>query len=130
MNGVTTEWFDLQVKYGNYLPNEEKTTLIQEQMVMREEKAEDNKLENKLRFKEQDEVNELEDDLGTHQSYVDFEDDFTKQYMAKRMQDMKLKAIQQKYGQVWEISRDEYIREVTEADPESTVILHLYQPSN
>jgi hypothetical protein len=35
-----------------------------------------------------------------------------------------------KYGEVMEISRDEYIREVTEADPESFVILHLYQNSN
>ena len=35
-----------------------------------------------------------------------------------------------KYGDVIEISRDEYIREVTEADPESFVLLHLYQPSN
>ena len=65
----------------------------------------------------------MEDDL-------DFEDEFTKQYMAKRMQEMKVKAVLQKYGQVTEISRDEYIREVTEADPTSFVVLHLYQPSN
>ena len=29
-----------------------------------------------------------------------------------------------------EISRDEYLREVTNADPESFVVLHLYQNSN
>jgi hypothetical protein len=29
-----------------------------------------------------------------------------------------------------EISRDEYLREVTEADPESFVVLHLYETSN
>jgi hypothetical protein len=28
-NGVTTEWFDLQVKHGNYLPLEKQTTLAE-----------------------------------------------------------------------------------------------------
>lgn len=65
----------------------------------------------------------MEDDL-------DFDDDFTRQYMAERMKDLKEKAAKMKYGQVLEISRDEYVREVTEADPESFVVLHLYQPSN
>jgi hypothetical protein len=27
--GVSTEWFDLQVKHGNYLPNEKKPTLAE-----------------------------------------------------------------------------------------------------
>ena len=47
-NGVTTEWFDLQVKYGNYLPNEKVSTLAEEQKVMRERKEESEKLENRL----------------------------------------------------------------------------------
>lgn len=33
-HGVSTEWFDLQVKHGNYLPNEKKTTLAEEQKIM------------------------------------------------------------------------------------------------
>lgn len=70
-----------------------------------------------------DELDEMEDDL-------DFDDEFTRQYMAQRMKDLKEKASKMKYGQVIEISRDEYVREVTEADPESFVVLHLYQPSN
>ena len=43
-NGVSTEWFDLQVKFGNYLPNEKKTTLAEEQQQMQERKAEADKL--------------------------------------------------------------------------------------
>ena len=35
-----------------------------------------------------------------------------------------------KYGKVIEISRGEYIREVTEANPDDLVVLHLYQDSN
>lgn len=28
-NGVNTEWFDLQVKFGNYLPKEKEKTLYE-----------------------------------------------------------------------------------------------------
>ena len=35
-NGVTTEWFDIHVKHGNYLPLEKQTTLREEQKVMKE----------------------------------------------------------------------------------------------
>jgi len=63
-NGVTTEWFDVQVKYGNYLPNEKKTTLAEEQKIMQEKKAEEDKLENRLNKLDQDGLDEVEDDLG------------------------------------------------------------------
>ena len=63
-NGVTTEWFDVQVKYGNYLPNETKTTLAEEQQQMQEIKAEDNKLENRLDMLDKEGLDEMEDDLG------------------------------------------------------------------
>jgi hypothetical protein len=35
-NGVTTEWFDIHVKLGNYLPLEKKETLGEEQLRMQE----------------------------------------------------------------------------------------------
>jgi len=63
-NGVTTEWFDVQVKYGNYLPNDKKTTLAEEQKIMQEKKAEEDKLENRLNKLDQDGLDEVEDDLG------------------------------------------------------------------
>jgi hypothetical protein len=37
--------------------------------------------------------------------------------MAKRMQDIKVLASKQHYGEIIEISRDEYIRHVNEANP-------------
>jgi hypothetical protein len=43
-NGVTTEWFDLQVKAGNYLPNEKKTTLAEEQKIIQQKYEEESKL--------------------------------------------------------------------------------------
>ena len=47
-NKVTTEWFDAQVKHGNYLPNPKETTLAEEHLAMQEIKEEENKLENRL----------------------------------------------------------------------------------
>lgn len=43
------------------------------------------------------------------------------------MGDLKILASKQHYGEVREISRDEYIREVNEANPDSFVVLSLYQ---
>ena len=50
--------------------------------------------------------------------------------MSKRTQEIKHTAEQMKFGQVIEISRAEYVKEVTEVDPEHLVLLHLYQNSN
>ena len=47
-NKVTTEWFDIHVKHGNYLPNEKETTLAEEQAAMQEKVAELTKMENIL----------------------------------------------------------------------------------
>lgn len=66
---------------------------------MKEKHEEENKLENKLDRMEVEQIKELEDDL-------DFDDEFTRQYMANRMQQLKEVAVKMKYGQVMEISRD------------------------
>lgn len=70
-----------------------------------------------------EEIKDMEDDL-------DFDDEFMREYMAKRKAELVEKAQKHKYGQVIEISRDEYIREVTQANPEDFVVIHLYQNSN
>ena len=57
-----------------------------------------------------EEIDELEDDL-------DFDDQFMREYMAKRKAQIIDKATKYKYGSVMEISRDEYVREVTNGDP-------------
>lgn len=53
-----------------------------------------------------------------------------KDYLSKRKAELLHKAEKHKYGQVIEISRDEYVREVTEACPDDFVVIHLYQNSN
>jgi hypothetical protein len=41
------------------------------------------------------------------------------------MAEIKVLAQKAKYGKLYEITRDEYVRQVTEADPESFVVLHM-----
>jgi hypothetical protein len=43
-NGVNTEWFDLQVKFGNYLPKEKEKTLAEIQLAGQKKHEEENKL--------------------------------------------------------------------------------------
>lgn len=43
-NKVTTEWFDIHVKLGNYLPNEQEKTLYEENKEYQERMADKNKL--------------------------------------------------------------------------------------
>lgn len=39
-HGVNTEWFDLQVKHGNYLPKEKEPTLAEVQLKAQEKHEE------------------------------------------------------------------------------------------
>lgn len=55
-NGVNTEWFDLQVKFGNYLPKQKERTLYEIQKEAQDKFAQENKLENKLDRKDMDEL--------------------------------------------------------------------------
>jgi hypothetical protein len=51
------------------------------------------------------------------------------EFRAKRIAEMKQKAVQNRFGDYCEISKDEYLREVTEASKSSWVVIHLYQDS-
>ena len=50
-------------------------------------------------------------------STSDVDDEFYREYMQRRIAEISALASKGKYGKVYEISRDEYVREVTEADP-------------
>jgi hypothetical protein len=67
--GVNTEWFDLQVKFGNYLPKEKEKTLYEIQKEGKDKHEEENKLENRLNKQTMEQLKEMDDDL-------DFDDDF------------------------------------------------------
>lgn len=51
-------------------------------------------------------------------------------YRQRRMEEMRKSAVKNRFGDVQEIIKDEWIREVTEGSKSSPVIVHLYQDSN
>lgn len=50
-NKVTTEWFDIHVKHGNFLPLEKETTLYEENKAYQEKVAAESQLVNVLDHK-------------------------------------------------------------------------------
>lgn len=70
-------------------------------------------------------VDDIKDELDEFE-----EDEFTKQYLAKRMEQIKVQSKKPNFGSVIEISRSDYIKEVNEAPAETFVFLHLYQNYN
>jgi len=69
-----------------------------------------------------DELDELEEDLYDDSRTLD-------EFRAKRIAEMKAAAVQNRFGSYDEISKDEYIREVTECSKTCWVVIHLYQDS-
>jgi len=69
-----------------------------------------------------DELDELEEDLYDDSRALD-------DFRAKRIAEMKAASLQNRFGSYDEISKDEYIREVTECSKSCWVVIHLYQDS-
>lgn len=69
-----------------------------------------------------DELEELEEDV--------YEDSrMLEEFRAKRIAEMKESAVSNRFGDYCEISKDEYLREVTECSQNCWVVIHLYQDS-
>ncbi|KAI9279939.1 thioredoxin-like protein [Umbelopsis sp. AD052] len=114
-----TEWNDILRARGILPPKDEKSEeeindLIDE--VIAERVAKNNSLDDKTL----DELDELEDDM---------DDRILLEYRMKRMQEMQQIASKEKYGEVRQISKPDFVREVTEASKECSVIVHLYNDS-
>ena len=116
-NGVSTEWEDIHVKLGNYLPREKEPTTDEI------EKIAIGIIENHdpLEKKTLDELKELEDDE---------DEEILKIYEARRLAELKELAQKPKFGKVFELRKQDYIAEVTNAPPGVSVVLHLYQNYN
>ena len=68
-------------------------------------------------------MDELEDELG----FSD-DDEFMKEYRAKRLAQMQENAAKPKYGTVREINKTDWEHEVTRAPEDVFVVIVLYQP--
>jgi len=70
-----------------------------------------------MKKKSLDELDELEDDL---------DDNILSSYRSKRISEMKAQAAKEKYGAFKQISEKEFILEVSKADKDTWVVLHLF----
>ncbi|CAG8448217.1 2142_t:CDS:2 [Ambispora gerdemannii] len=110
-----TEWNDILREHG-ILPKKKGPTEDEIFEAMEEVIAARN--ENRLDAKSLDELDELEDE----------EDDrVLLEYRKKRMAELKAEAERAKYGQYVQISKPDFIREVTDASKEDWVIVHLFK---
>lgn len=112
--GVSTEWEDIQVKMGNYLPREKDPTNDELEKIAIETVENYDPLEKKTL----EELKELEDDE---------DDEVLKQYQEKRLRELQEYAQKPKFGKVYELRKQDYIAEVTNAPKDVYVVLHLYQ---
>ncbi|EGR28939.1 phosducin family protein, putative, partial [Ichthyophthirius multifiliis] len=115
-NGVSTEWDDIQRKLGNF----EQKPYVAQQWELNQQAQE--KLEQQEKQIQKDDLSDLENEFE--------DDDFFKEYQQKRMKEMQEIAQKPHFGSVYEISKDQYVEHVSNAPPESWVVLHMYNDSN
>nr|AAQ11193.1 PhLP2 [Dictyostelium discoideum] len=114
-----TEWEDIQIKYGNMeappkqLTEDELFDLIKEAAEMATEAEKNEKLEN-ASLKD---LKDMEDDE---------DEDVLEQLRKKRIQQMKVEAELNKFGELKEISEPSYKSEVTECKG-VMVVVHLFK---
>ncbi|XP_071865432.1 viral IAP-associated factor isoform X4 [Bombus fervidus] len=114
-----TEWNDILRRKG-IIPEKEKE-VTEDQIVDIVENAVNEKTgraANDLENKTLDELDELEDEE---------DEKVLLEYRRKRIAELKELADKSKYGEVIEISANDYIREVNKAGDDVWVILHLYK---
>ncbi|CAM5108913.1 unnamed protein product [Eretmochelys imbricata] len=114
-----TEWNDILRDFG-ILPPKDEPKDETEEMVLRLQKEAEVKPYERMTLKE---LNEAEDDFD--------EDDMKalEMYRQQRLQEWKILQKRQKYGELREISGEQYVKEVTNAQKDVWVVIHLYRSS-
>jgi hypothetical protein len=136
VSGETTEWEDILIKKGIVEKDDVlRGKGIDPEMLRLEEAVRDAEevevermqslsLQDKLAQKTLEELEEAEDD---------FQDDEEEEIFARMRQErlavLKTEAAAARFGEVREISKQEWMREVTEGSKECSVVVHLFQNS-
>ncbi|XP_012225456.1 viral IAP-associated factor homolog [Linepithema humile] len=116
-----TEWNDILRKKGIIPEKKKEQEVTEDQIVNLLENTIDEKTGralNNLEEKTLDELDELEDEEDER---------VLEEYRQKRIAEMKELANKSKYGEVREISAEDYVREVNNAGEDVWVVLHLYK---
>uniref|UniRef100_A0A0G4I029 Phosducin domain-containing protein n=1 Tax=Chromera velia CCMP2878 TaxID=1169474 RepID=A0A0G4I029_9ALVE len=113
----TTEWEDILAKHGVIEKRERPVTeeaLTKAAVDVAEEV-------DVLADKTAEQLDLLEDDI---------EEDLLESYRRKRIAEMKKKAAEQRFSEIFHIHKDEFVKGVTEASKEGWVVCHLYSEAN
>ncbi|KAL7981788.1 hypothetical protein Chor_000845 [Crotalus horridus] len=114
-----TEWNDVLRDFGILPPKEEVKDEIEE-MVLRLQKEAEVKPYEKMNLKQ---LKEAEDDFDEEELKA------VEMYRKQRLAELKALQKRQKFGELNEISGDQYVREVTNAPKDVWVVIHLYNTS-
>ncbi|GBG29384.1 Phosducin-like protein [Hondaea fermentalgiana] len=114
----TTEWEDVLIKHGVIQEREE----IKARREAREEAAKRTEKEvdpdEELLTKTLEELDVLEDDI---------EEDVLEKIRRQRLEELKAEAARHRFGDVLPLSRQDFIREVTDASRECWVVLEMFK---
>jgi len=123
-SGETTEWEDILIKKGITTRTEvllnkglDPHDFDKEEEVVQEDEGVD------LEDLTLDELKELEED-------DEFSDTrMLEEYRNRRLKELQQKAVLNRHGEVLEIVKDDWVREVTEGSNSCAVVIHLYENS-
>uniref|UniRef100_A0A0D6QUG6 Phosducin domain-containing protein n=1 Tax=Araucaria cunninghamii TaxID=56994 RepID=A0A0D6QUG6_ARACU len=120
LEGSSTEWDDLQRKFGN-LPPKPAPFKPPAWTPAPDDDGRGAKSKEWLENKTEDELDELEDDPDLDDAR------FLEEYRKKRLAELKGKASKPRFGSVLPIVGADFVREVSQAPPEVWVVVHLYK---
>jgi hypothetical protein len=109
----TTEWEDQLIKHGIIAPLPERKSADEEHLEALEARA----ARDPLAGKTLEQLDELEDDL---------DDDVLARYREQRMAELKAKRALERFGEVKQISKQDYNEHVTQASQNAWVVVHLF----
>jgi len=116
---VTSEWEDIHVKLGNYLPRPKEMNKDEIEKIAIEIAESYDPLEKKSI----DQLNKLEENNDEDEKVLQM-------YKEKRLAEMKEYASKPKYGFLFELRKQDWMQEVNGAPKDVFVVLHLYQTFN
>eukprot|EP01038_Epipyxis_sp_PR26KG_P016365 gene16365-22306_t len=122
ISGQTTEWEDILIKKG--ITTKEDVLLGKglnpEDFLEKPDVIEEIEYD-KLELKNLKELDDLEDDDEYSDSRI------LNEYRQRRLQELKEKSLKNRFGELVEIVKDDWIREVTESSKSCHVVVHLYE---
>ncbi|KAF2075910.1 hypothetical protein CYY_002801 [Polysphondylium violaceum] len=122
---MSTEWEDIQRKFGNLPPSEfdiHEKQLEQLIVARAEQQIENEKTENKLANKTLEQLDQLEDEYNDD----DEDEKILQEYRRKRIHELTLQKQQARYGDVVHVRANEYVEQVTNQSLKHCVVVLLF----